>query len=207
MWALVACLGIAVSVFAVPASAQSLGGCELQGNANFSPGLNSSSQPFSYNFGGNLSGCHSSEAGVPESGAVAAGQTLTEKVTNSITGATDTVTYQEPAASGSGGCASSTTSGRALVTWVDGSDTVLSYSTTGALAGVVLSGSVAPSITLTAVNAQAGDPATYTIATDRYAGDSTAGVLAFQPPEPTACTEPSGVGVAAISGVVTLAGS
>ena len=207
MWAFLACLGIAVPIFASPASAQSLGGCELQGTANFSPGLNSSSQPFSYNFGGNLSGCRSSEAGTPESGTVAAGQTLNEQVTNSITGATDTVTYQEPVPTGSGGCASSTTSGQALVTWADGTHTVLSYATTGALAAVELTGSVAPSMTLSATNAQAGDPSTYTIATSRYAGDSADGAVLFQPPDPTACTSTTGATSAAISGAVALAGS
>jgi len=207
MWVVFACLGIAVPVFASPAAAQSLGGCELQGTANFSPGLNSSSQPFSYNFGGNLSGCHSSEAGSPEGGTVAAGQTLNEQVTNSITGATDTVTYQEPVSSGSGGCASSTTSGQALVAWADGTHTVFSYATTGALAGVLLTGSVAPSMTLSATNAQAGDPSTYTVATTRYAGDSADGALLFQPPDPTACTAETGVTTAGISGVVSLAGN
>jgi hypothetical protein len=207
IWAFVACLGLTASVFAASASAAAGGGCQLQGTANLSPGLNSSSQPFSYNFGGNLSGCQSSEAGSPASGTVAAGQTVAEQVTNSITGATDTVTYQEPVPTGSGGCGSSTTSGSALVTWADGTHTVFSYSTTGALAAVVLTGSVSPSMTLTATNAQAGDPTTFTIATNRYSGDSTAGLLAFQPPDPTACTTSAGATIAAISGAVALGGS
>lgn len=198
------CMAVTVLVMAPSASASSVGGCQLQGTANFSPGLGSSTQPFSYDFGGNLSGCQSSEAGVPTSGTVEAGKTVAEQVTNSKTGATDTVTYQEPIPSGSGGCASSTTSGSALVTWADGTHTVESYSTTGALAAVNLSGSVAPSLTLTAVNAQEGDPTTFTIATNRYAGDSAGGKLLFQPPEPTACSTPTGATSATISGVVSL---
>jgi hypothetical protein len=205
-----ACLGcLAVGLFALAPSAlaQSLGGCQLQGTANFSPGLNSSTQNFSYNFGGSLTGCRSSESEAPGSGSVAAGQTLMEQVTNSMTGATDTVTYQEPVPSGNGGCASSTTNGTALVTWADGSHTVVAYSTTGALAGVDLSGSVAASMTLSAVNAQSGDPTTYTIATNRFAGDSAAGLLLFQPPDPTACNTPAGATTAAISGAVSLGSS
>ena len=66
----VGCLALTLFVMAPSAFASSVGGCQLQGTANFSPGLNSSAQPFSYNFGGNLSGCQSSEAGVPESGTV-----------------------------------------------------------------------------------------------------------------------------------------
>ena len=198
------CLAVALFVLAPSALASSVGGCQLQGTANFSPGLNASTQTFSYNFGGALSSCHSSEAGVPESGSVEAGKTLAEQVKNAKTGATDTVTYQEPAASGNGGCASSTTGGSALVTWADGTHTVVSYATTGALAAVDLSGSVAPSLTLTAVNAQEGDPTTFTIATGRFAGDSASGLLLFQPPEPTACNTSTGATSAAISGGVSL---
>ena len=196
-----------MGVLASPAAAQSFGGCQLQGTATFSPGLTTNSQAFSYAFAGNLSGCQSSQSGVPTSGTVSAGQTLTEKVTNSITGATDTVTYQEPLPTGTGSCGSSTTQGDALATWADGSATVVSYTTTGAAAAVQLSGTVAPSMTLTAVNAQSGDPSTFTISTTRYAGDSAGGVLAFQPPDPTACNTAAGVTTAGISGGLGLSGS
>ena len=203
--ALTGCLAT-LALVAAPASAQSVGGCQLQGTASFSPGLGAGSSPFSYSFGGTLSGCQSSQSGVPTSGTVSAGQTLTEKVTNSVTGATDTVTYQEPLPTGSGGCASSTTKGESLSTWADGSTTVVSYTTTGAAAAVQLSGTVAPSMTLTAVNAASGDPTTFTINTTRYAGDSAGGVLTFQPPDPTACNTTAGVTTAAINGGIGLEG-
>ncbi len=204
--AMVACL--ATLAFAVPsASAQSVGGCQLQGTASFTPGLGSTSQPFSYAFTGNLTGCQSSQSGVPTSGTVSAGQTLTEQVHNSLTGATDTVTYQEPVPTGSGGCASSTTSGESLATWADGSTTVVSYTTTGAAAAVTLSGTVQPSMTLTAVNAASGDPTTYTINTTRYSGDTSNGLLTFQPPDPTACSTSTGATTAAISGALGLSGT
>jgi len=135
---------------------------------------------------------------------VEAGKTVAEQVRNAKTGATDTVTYQEPISSGSGSCASSTTSGTSLVAWADGTDTVVSYATTGALAAVNLSGSVAPSMALTAVNAQEGDPTTFTITTNRFAGDSASGLLIFQPPEPAACNSSAGATSAAISGAVSL---
>ena len=199
-----ACLGAFGLFVSQAAAAQSAGGCQLQGTASFSPGLSSSSQPFSYGFTGNLTGCQSSVSGAPTSGTVSAGQTLTEQVLNSVTGATDTVSYKEPAATGTGSCGSSTTQGEALTTWSDGSTTVLSYTTTGAAAAVQLSGSVASSITLTAVNAQSGDPTTYTISSTRYAGDTAGGALAFQPPDPTACTASAGVTTAGISGGIGL---
>jgi hypothetical protein len=194
-----------VAMLAPSASAaQSVGGCQLQGTASFSPGLNASSKPFNYGFTGNLTGCQSSTSGAPTAGKVSAGQVLNEQVTNSVTGATDTVGYQEPGPTGTGSCASSTTSGQALSTWADGSTTAISYSTTGAAAAVQLSGTVAPSITLTAVNAQAGDPTTFTISTTRYAGQTASGALTFQPPDPTACNTSTGVTTAGISGAIGL---
>jgi hypothetical protein len=203
--AAVACL--ATMAFAVPgASAQSVGGCQLQGTASFSPGLNSSSQPFTYGFTGNLTSCQSSQSGVPTSGTVSAGQSVTEQVHNSVTGATDTVTYKEPVPTGTGGCSNSTTSGESLATWADGSTTVVSYTTTGAAAAVQLSGTVQPSMTLTAVNAASGDPTTFTINTTRYSGDSASGLLTFQPPDPTACSTTTGVTTAAIGGALGLGG-
>jgi hypothetical protein len=194
-------------VFAGPAGAASGGGCQLQGSASFSPGLGSSSKPFTYSFAGNLTGCQSSIAGSPTAGTVEAGKTVTAQVVNSITGATDTVTYQEPVATGTGGCANSTTSGTGIVRWADGTVTVLTYTTTGAAAAVSLSGSVAPSVTLNATNAQDGDPTTMTISTTRYAGYSSQGALAFQPPDPTACNTAAGVTTAGISGFVGLGSS
>jgi hypothetical protein len=201
---IIACLGAAFLIAVPSAGAQSVGGCELQGTAAFSPGLNSSSQAFNYGFTGALASCQSSQSGAPASGSVSAGQTFPEQVTNTITGVTHTVTYHEPVPSGSGGCGSSTTQGEALASWSDGTQTVVSYSTTGALAAVSLSGSVVPSMTLTAVNAEPGDPSTYTIATTRYGGESASGALAFQPPDPTACTTATGVTTAGISGFIGL---
>jgi hypothetical protein len=193
--------------FAVPAGAASGGGCQLAGNASFSPGLGTTSKAFSYSFAGTLSGCQSTVAGAPTSGAVEAGKSVTRTYTDPTTGATHDVTYQEPVATGTGGCSNSTTKGTAVVTWSDGSVSVLSYSTTGAAAAVNLSGSVVPSVTLTATNAQPGDPATITIATTRYLGNSSQGVLAFEPPDPTACNTPAGVTTAGISGFVGLGSS
>jgi hypothetical protein len=62
-------------------------------------------------------------------------------------------------------------------------------------------------MTLTAVDAEAGDPAKFTIQTTRYSGQSALGVLAFQPPDPTACTTPTGATSAGISGVIGLGGA
>lgn len=137
---------------------------------------------------------------------MSASQTLTEQVRNSVTGATDTVTYQEPAPAGTGGCASSTASGEAWATWAYGTTTVVSCTTTGAAAAVDLSGSVQPSMTLTAVNGASGDPTKHTITATRYAGDSSDGLLTFQPPDPTACTTSAGVSSATSSGALRLDG-
>jgi hypothetical protein len=73
-------VSILTMLFAVvpTAGAQSVGGCQLDGTANISPGLNSSAQNFSYSFTGNLSGCKSSTSGAPEPGSVEAGRTITK---------------------------------------------------------------------------------------------------------------------------------
>lgn len=180
------------------------GTCRMQGTALFSPGLNSSSQAFGYELNGSLEGCRSSQEGTPAGGTLSMGAVISEQVINSVTGATDTVDYQEPIPTGSGGCDSSTTEGQALETWADGTETVVSYSTAGALDAMQFSGSVAPSMTLSAVSPAPGDPTTFTIETTRYTGGSTAGLLAFQPPDASACTTPAGATTTAISGLIGL---
>jgi hypothetical protein len=69
-------------------AAQSIGGCQLQGTANFSPGLNNNAQNFSYSFSGGLSGCQSSVSGAPTSGTVEAGKTITAPYNWSYTDST-----------------------------------------------------------------------------------------------------------------------
>jgi hypothetical protein len=179
------------------AAAATTGGCHLQGSASFNPGLNSSSQPFSYSFGGQLSSCQSSTAGSPTAGSVEAGKVYTDSTGEQ---------FQEPVSTGTGGCANSTTSGTAIVTWADGTATVVQYTTTGAAAAVHLSGKVIPSVTLPAINPQVGQPMSTTINTTRYAGATALGGLTFQPPDPTACNTPAGVTTAAIDGVIGLNG-
>lgn len=177
------------------ASAQSGGGCELQGTANFSPGLTSNNQPFTYDFAGNLTSCQSNQAGAPTSGKVEAGKVLTDPATGEQ--------FQEPRPTGTGSCASSTTNGIAIVTWADNTQTVVQFSTTGAAAAVNLQGEVIDSVTIPAINPGTGQPTSKTITTTRYAGQSALGLLAFQPPDPTACNA-GGVTSAGISGVIGL---
>jgi len=199
------CIGcLAVTLFASASSlaAGPVDSCLLTGTVNFEPGLNSSEHQFSYTIGGALSDCNSSETGAPESGTLEAGQTLTEQVTNSITGATDTVAYQEwPVPTGGGTCANNLSTGRALVTWADGTHTVELYSMQGALASVLLA-EVAPSMTLKAVNAQEGDPVNYTIKTSPSRALTLDGLVAILPSDPTACNTSTGVTTAGFSGAL-----
>jgi hypothetical protein len=187
--------GLAALLLVAPSAlAQSGGGCELNGTASFSPGLNTSAQNFTYSFNGNLTSCQSSESGAPSTGSVSAGEAVT------INGQQ----FQEPVATGNGGCSNSTTSGLAIVTWSDGTKTIVQYSTTGALAAVHLQGAVANNVTLQAVNPQPGQPTSTIVTSTRYVGASATGLLAFEPPDPTACNTPAGVTSAGISGVVGL---
>ena len=193
----IAALAVGLLFSAAPAFAASGGGCQLAGTASFAPGLNSSSQNFSYSFGGDLSGCKSNDSTAPATGTVSAGQAVT------INGQQ----FQEPVATGTGSCASSNTSGTAIATWADGTQTVIQYTTTGAAAAVNLQGTVVPSVTLQAINPQPGQPTSTTVTTTRFAGASALGGLAFQPPDPTACNTTAGVSTAGISGFVGLGSS
>jgi hypothetical protein len=177
--------------FASSASAAS-GGCQLKGTASFTPGLSTTSQPFTYSFGGDLTGCQSTEAGAPATGVVQAGGTYTDPATGNA--------YVLPASTGTGGCASSTTEGLALITWADGSRTLTAYSTSGAAAAVKLDGTVIASTTLQPVDSL--DPP-LTVTTARYQGSASHGLLAFEA-TPTECT--TGVTAAGIEGAVFLNG-
>ena len=195
------------------ALAASGGGCQLQGQAQFSPGLTAGAGSFSYSFSGGLTGCASSDSTAPATGNVGAGNVVAETVTVATAGGPVAATfqYQEPVPTGSGGCGSSTTSGDAFAVWADGTRTAISYTTSGAAAMVVLQGSVVASVVLQPLPNQGVTVAgvfypapAYTFTTTRDAGDTAIGVLTFQPPDPTACNTAAGVTAAAIGGTVDL---
>jgi hypothetical protein len=190
--ALVAAVVVALCAFtfASGASAASGGGCQLKGTASFTPGLSTTSQPFTYSFGGDLTGCKSTDAGAPATGVVQAGDTYTDPASGN--------TYVLPNATGTGGCSSSTTQGLALISWADGTRTLTQYTTSGAAAAVVLDGSVVDSTTLQPVDP--ADPP-LTVTTTRYQGASSHGLLAFEA-TPTDCQ--TGVTSAGIEGFVGL---
>jgi hypothetical protein len=176
--------------FAQGASAASGGGCQLKGTASFTPGLSTTSQPFTYSFSGDLTSCQSTDAGSPATGFVQAGGTYTDPATGNA--------YTLPDSTGTGGCASSTTQGLALITWGDGTRTIEQYDTTGAGAAVSLTGTVVDSTTLQPVDPL--DPP-LTLTTTRYNGDASHGLLAFEA-TPTDCQ--TGVTSAGIEGFVGL---
>src|SRR4051794_11983421 len=167
---LLAAVAVAAAAAALPASAADGGMCQLQGNAKFTNGPSGTDHAFGYTFSGDLTGCQSNTPGAPASGKIA---TLVP-------------------AKGSGSCATNTTAGLALVTWVDKSLSVVSYTTQSATAGVVLQGTVVPS-------AKVGKKV---YKTTKFAGYGAAGVLTFQA-DPTQCAG-SGVTAAPISGAVGL---
>jgi hypothetical protein len=187
---LVVVAALAALAFAPAAPAASGGGCQLKGTASFSPGLSTTSQPFSYSFSGDLTGCQSTEAGSPATGRVQAGGTYIDPASGK--------SYVMPNSTGTGSCGSSTTQGLSLITWADGTRTLIQYTTSGAAAAVALQGSVIASTTLQPVNPL---DAPLTVTTTRYAGYTPFGVLAFEA-TPTDCQ--TGVNTAGIEGVVGL---
>ena len=166
---LLAAAALGAAVTAVPAHAADGGGCQLAGNATFKNGPGTDqAQKFTYMFSGTLSGCQSNISGAPAAGKIA---TLVPSL-------------------GTGGCASNTGGGVAVVTWPDKTTTVVSYTTQSATAGVLLQGTVIPST-------KAGKTV---IKTTRYAGSSAAGLLAFEA-SPAECAG-GGVKSAGIAGFV-----
>ena len=170
------------------------GACQLAGTASFTPGLTSNSAPFNYGFTGNLSGCQSNN-GSPASGTVSAGSPI------SVAG----VTYQEPAATGTGSCSNSTTQGTSITQWAGGTYTVVNYTTTGAGAAVQLSGTVIPSVVVSGPNGT-----TTTITTNEAStpvGSSAVGELTFSTASPTDvanCNTAAGLSSAVINGFIEI---
>jgi hypothetical protein len=182
-----ATVGTAFGLAGSAGAASASGGCSLSGTAAFSPGLSSTAANFNYSFSGTLSNCQSTDSTAPTSGTVEAGKTI-------VIGG---ITYQEPGPTGNGSCSSSTTSGIAILTWKDGTHTVISYSTTGVGAAVQLTGSVIPSVTVTSSTGNA------TISTDRYAGAAANGQLTFGTTTPQNCVS-GGLATASINGATEL---
>lgn len=153
------------------------GACQLAGTANFTPGLTSSSQSFTYTFSGSLTGCQSNN-GAP---------------------ATGTVATLEPA-TGTGSCSNSATAGYSISTWADGLQTIVKYTTTGAGALVVLQGTVVPSVTVGTTVYNTTEPAT-------PAGSSALGELTFSTASPTDianCNTAAGLSSAVINGFIEI---
>jgi hypothetical protein len=170
---------------------QGVGGCQLDGNANFAKPLTTSSVTTTYDFKGTLSNCQGSFS--DKGGTVSAGQPIT------IGG----VAYQpidHPTLTG--GCTNSDTSGTGFIDWGNGKYSVISYSTKGAAAAVALTGTFkSGSVTLTSVGTDASGNHTTITEPLAYGGDYTGGPLAFQPADPTACNG-AGVATAGIHGFI-----
>lgn len=157
-------------------------GCQLNGTANFTPGLTTSSQSFTYTFSGTLSGCTSSSGAGPTAGSVFAGV--------DPNGQAETTGHP----SGTGSCGSSSTSGTAVALFNDGSTAVITYTTSGAGPAVTLQGTVGGSVSF--------GTDTYTTSA-QWSGDQALGTLTFQPASGQDCvTTP--VTQAAIGGATTL---
>jgi hypothetical protein len=187
------------AMVAAPSMAAPGGGeCTLNGTAQFNPGPGANpSGAFAYKFSGTLTGCNSSaNKGADIDGVISAGQAFTLNGTSyTLNGATDSPT-------GTGSCATGTTEGTSAVVWngVDGAGkqlvSFIHYTTRSAAAGVVLQGTVVPT-----VSAVDGSGVATQLSSNRYVSNGAAGVLTFQVADPTQCNTPGGVTTAGIQGV------
>jgi hypothetical protein len=160
--------------------------CQLDGLASFDQGLGTTAQNFTYSFTGALTNCQSNE-GAPATAVVSAGVPINA----------NGETYNLPKASGNGSCASSTTDGRSVIQWADGTVTIIDYHTDGVTAAVALQGSVSSAAIPPA------DGAGPSLQTTRFAGAKAAGPLVFAANGPD-CASAGGVRSAPIHGLTGL---
>jgi hypothetical protein len=186
----IAAIGAAALALAPSAMATANAGtCTLQGTASFGTPLTlgPSASPFTYTFTGSLSNCEAGNASP-----ALAPQGLTGKIQTPVP------------VKGSGSCTDSTTGpGVAVISWSDGTTTVVNYTTTGALAAVLEQGTVISSFTYQSGTDSSGNPIYTTYTTNSPwtpVGDTGDGLLTFQPPSPTSCQ--TGVATATITGQI-----
>lgn len=179
--AAVAAVGVAFAAASAANASPYVAGCKLDGTATFNnPLQGTTSGPFTYSFTGSLANCNSSNTAAPKSGTVFAG-------INGLAPAT-----------GTGSCQTSTTAGESVVQWADGKTSVIKFTTSGAAAAVVLTGSIVAATSET-------DPVTlqplYTTTEPATpVGSSAGGALAFEA-SPQDCAG-AGVSSAGIAGVI-----
>jgi hypothetical protein len=141
-----------------------------------SPGLGATARPFTVTFAGTLSNCLGTAPGTPTGGTVQAG----------LDGA--------PVPTGTGSCVTNSVTGYSINRWSDGRTTVVKFSAVGALAALVLYGSVVDHVTNGPVRFETTEPTT-------PIGSTVLGVLAFTTSNPLACLPgAAGVSTATIVG-------
>jgi len=180
------------------------GACQLTGTATFTPNGPGTTQTFGYGVNGQLSGCQSNVAGAPTSGGLAVGQQVTLPTPDGP------ATYAEPLATGAGAlpvnsCPAGATQGTGVVTWPDGSLTIVDYTTSSVGPAVSLQGTVVPSVTVTLVSGPVGSPPTQTLTTNNPSfpvGDGAQGLVAFTTDDPSPCTTAAGLSSVSLEGVV-----
>ena len=127
-----------------------------------------------------------------------------------VNGITYSATYALPEPTGTGSCGQSTTSVFAVSTWSDGTNTVISYNTTGAGAEIALQGTVVPSVQTVLVSFTGPTPPTAAAPSvasgpDFAVDDGALGQLVFSTSTPQACQ--TGLTSATISGAVGIGSS
>lgn len=178
----------------VRAAPRDSGACRLVGLASFTSGLPGTEADHTYSLQGDLSMCQSP----PGSSLSGFGKLSLGKVqTDAGTG----FRWQEPLGASTGNCRTSSGNATVILTWPDGAVTIGDVQTRSVAAGFAMTGSIAPSVTLTAVDRQPGQPATKTLTTTRH-GD---GVLAATFAIPSVVQCPVGSTGLSLNGAMSIA--
>ena len=159
--------------------------CSIEATNRYSPALTGTAATRSVTSTGRLSDCVSDDVNGPASGTRSMGNVVTEGGP-----AGSPWTWLEPAGTLTGTCTSTTVTGTYIIRWDDGTRTVVRQTGSSNTWLIRATGEVIPSVTLTAVNRQPGQPETLTVSTTRFAGLDVAAtkVSTVNPANPLECT-------------------
>jgi hypothetical protein len=179
-------LSLALAGVGAPARAAGATACRAHLTAYFAPGLSgTASVTGALRIAGSLTDCTGTDGAARGTATVSAGNVYTDA---------NGYKWQEPPGTVSGTCINNTTAATTINRWSDGGISITRYTSNSATYGVALNGSNLASVTLDAVDKQAGQPDTLVVNATRDSGLTMAGLLGA-----SSETDPAGSGQAAFT--------